>query len=128
MEIRRLDRDAMPAEYGVRVQRLVPWEALNAPFEGAWCVIEPGKATDPHSHHEYEIFIAISGQGALEAEGERSSFMPGDIVHFPPGKRHQVINAGDTDFQFYSVWWDRDMSDSFTTRHAAAGEERPPAP
>jgi mannose-6-phosphate isomerase-like protein (cupin superfamily) len=120
MEIRKLDRDSMTKEYGVKVQRLVPWPALNSPFEGAWCVIEPGEATDPHSHHEYEIFIAISGEGALEAEGERSAFMPGDVVHFPPNVRHSVINAGDTDFQFYSVFWDPDMSERFTARHATA--------
>jgi len=122
MEIRKLDRDAMPEEYGVSVQRLVPWAALNAPFEGAWCVIAPGKATDAHSHHEYEIFIAISGEGALEAEGERRSFLPGDIVHFPPGVHHQVINAGSEDFQFYSVFWDTDMSEKFAARHAVAGD------
>ena len=118
MEIHKLDRDGMPEEYGVRVQRLMPWQALNAPFEGAWCVIEPGKATDPHSHDEYEIFIAISGEGELEAEGEHSSFRPGDVVHFPPGRRHQVINVGESDFQFYSVWWDPAMSASFTARDA----------
>jgi mannose-6-phosphate isomerase-like protein (cupin superfamily) len=126
MEIRKLDRAGMPEEYGVSVQRLVPWDALNAPFEGAWCVIAPGKATDAHSHHEYEIFIAISGEGALEAEGERSPFLPGDIVHFPPGVHHQVINAGDGDFQFYSVFWDTDMAGSFAARDAAAGQEHPP--
>jgi quercetin dioxygenase-like cupin family protein len=126
MEIRKLDREGMPEEYGVRVQRLVPWAALNAPFEGAWCVIAPGQATDPHSHHEYEIFIAISGEGALEAEGERSSFRPGDVVHFPPGRRHQVINAGDTDFQFYSVWWDPEMSENFTARHSATSDAGTP--
>jgi mannose-6-phosphate isomerase-like protein (cupin superfamily) len=128
MEIHKLDRAGMPDEYGVQVQRLLPWPALNAPFEGAWCVVAPGKATEPHSHHEYEIFIAVSGEGALEAEGERSSFMPGDVVHFPPGHHHTVINAGDTDFQFYSVWWDPDMSQNFTDRHATAGQEHPPAP
>jgi quercetin dioxygenase-like cupin family protein len=106
----------------------VPWDALNAPFEGAWCVVAPGQATDAHSHHEYEIFIAISGEGALEAEGERSPFLPGDIVHFPPGVHHQVLNAGDTDFQFYSVFWDSDMAGSFAARDAAAGQEQhPPA-
>jgi mannose-6-phosphate isomerase-like protein (cupin superfamily) len=125
MEIRKLDRDAMPEEYGVSVQRLVPWAALNAPFEGAWCVIAPGQATDAHSHHEYEIFIAISGEGALEAEGERRSFLPGDIVHFRPGVHHQVINAGPDDFQFYSVFWDTEMSGKFAARHAAAGDAGP---
>jgi mannose-6-phosphate isomerase-like protein (cupin superfamily) len=129
MEIRNLDPDGMEVEYAVRVQRLLPWDALNAPFEGAWCVIEPGGATDAHSHHEYEIFIAVSGEGALESEGERRPFRPGDVVHFPPGHRHQVINAGTGDFQFYSVFWDTEMSERFTARHAAAadGAERVPA-
>lgn len=122
MEIHKLDRDNMPTEYGVGVQRLLPWAAVNAPFEGAWCVVEPGKATDPHSHHEYEIFIAISGEGALQAEGERRPFMPGDVAHFPPGIVHQVVNAGSGDFQFYSVWWDQDMSQKFAARHLS---ERP---
>ncbi len=121
MEIHRLDRDNMPSEYGVQVQRLMPWAALNAPFEGAFCVIEPGGATDPHAHHEYEIFLAVSGKGELESEGERSPFLPGDIVHFPPGRNHQLINAGSGDFQFFSVWWDGDMASQFSIRHEASG-------
>jgi mannose-6-phosphate isomerase-like protein (cupin superfamily) len=125
MEIHSLERGGMPVEYGVRVQRLFPWAALNAPFEGAWVVVEPGKATDPHAHHEYEIFIAVSGEGALESEGARSPFMPGDVAHFPPGVRHQVINAGVGDFQFYSVWWDTDMSASFRTRHSGSVAAEP---
>ena len=48
-------------------------------------------------------------------------------MHFPPGVHHQVINAGDTDFQFYSVFWDSDMAGSFAARHAAAGQEPAPA-
>lgn len=117
MEIHRLDRANMPSEYGVQVQRLMPWAALNAPFEGAFCVIEPGGATDPHAHHEYEIFLAVSGEGELESEGERAPFLPGDLVHFPPGRNHQLINAGTDDFQFFSVWWDADLASQFGLRH-----------
>ena len=40
MEIRRLDRASIGPENS-HVQRLVPWAPLNAPFEGAWCVIRP---------------------------------------------------------------------------------------
>jgi mannose-6-phosphate isomerase-like protein (cupin superfamily) len=128
MEIHPLDRPNMPTEYGVLVQRLMPWAALNAPFEGAFCVIEPGGATEPHSHHEYEIFLAVSGEGELESEGERAPFMPGDLVHFPPGRRHQLINAGSGDFQFFSVWWDADLASTFGARHetsAAASGQAP---
>jgi quercetin dioxygenase-like cupin family protein len=121
MEIHKIDRATMPHEYGVQVQRLLPWAVLNAPFEGAWVVVGPGGSTDPHAHDEYEIFIAVSGTGELESEGERSPFLPGDVVHFQPGTRHQVINAGDTDFEFYSVWWDPQMSARFSERHQQAG-------
>ena len=39
---------------------------------------------------------------------------------FPPHEFHQVINDSDADFEFFSVWWDPDMSERFTARHAEA--------
>jgi mannose-6-phosphate isomerase-like protein (cupin superfamily) len=122
VELRKLNRAALGPENSWS-QRLVPWAVLNAPFEGAWCVVKPGEATTKHAHHEYEIFIAMTGKAILESNGERTPFVPGDIVHFPPHTDHQVINDGDEDFQFYGVWWDREMSDRFVQRH-----EGSPAP
>jgi mannose-6-phosphate isomerase-like protein (cupin superfamily) len=120
VEIRRLDRDRLGPDNNFS-QRLVPWPALNAPFEGAWCVIKPGKASVRHAHHEYEIFIAVSGEALLESRGERTRFAPGDVVHFPPHTDHQVINAGAQDFEMYTVWWDREMNDRFARRDDAEG-------
>jgi mannose-6-phosphate isomerase-like protein (cupin superfamily) len=117
MDIRKLDRGTMKSEYGALTQRLLPWDALNAPFEGAWCVIEPGGATTPHSHHEYEIFIAAAGTAIIDSDGERSPFVAGDLAYFQPGQNHQIINESDTDFQMYSVWWDPEMADRFKHRH-----------
>ena len=119
MEIRKLDRDNMKSEYGAFTQRLMPWPAINAPFQGAWCVIAPGGASTPHEHHEYEVFVAISGSAVLEANGERSPFTSGDVAFMPPGTYHTVINETDTDFQFYSVWWDAEMTEKFAARHTA---------
>jgi mannose-6-phosphate isomerase-like protein (cupin superfamily) len=116
VELHKLNRSALGPDNNWS-QRLVPWNALNAPFEGAWCVVKPGEATTKHAHHEYEIFIAMTGRATLESKGERIPFVPGDIVHFPPHADHQVINAGDEDFQYYGVWWDREMSDRFVDRH-----------
>jgi len=121
VDIRNLDRDNMKAEYGALTQRLMPWEAINAPFEGAWCVIEPGGASTPHSHHEYEIFVAISGDAVLEANGERSPFVRGDVAFMPPGTNHTIVNESGADFQFYSVWWDAEMTEKFAARHTSAG-------
>lgn len=121
MEIRPLDRDHLVHENGLDAQRLLPWPALNAPFEGSWCVIAAGTSSTPHAHHEHEIFVAVSGSAVLESEGRRAPFEAGDIVHFPPHAEHRVVNEGDTDFEMYSVWWDTDMSERFIARCAEAG-------
>lgn len=122
MEIHSLDRASLTRAYGLDSERLLPWAALNAPFEGAWCVVRPGRESTAHHHHEYEIFIAMLGRAAVVIDGERHDFAAGDIVHLPPGCAHQVVNDGPGDFEFYSIWWDADMSVRFMARH---GEEAP---
>ncbi len=120
MEIRKLDRDRLGPDNN-HSQRLMPWQAVNAPFEGAWCVIKPGGSSSKHAHHEYEIFIAMSGEAVLESADERTRFVAGDIVHFPPFVDHQVINETDKDFEMYTVWWDVAMTESFAARHEGEG-------
>ena len=118
MDKRTLSRQTLTHENGLDAQRLLPWPALNAPFEGSWCVIRPGTASTAHAHHEYEIFIAVAGSAVLESQGEREPFVAGDIVHFPPDTEHRVVNEGDDDFEMYSVWWDAEMTQRFAERHA----------
>ena len=78
-----------------------------------------GGATGTHAHHEYEIFIALTGEAEVESEGERRPFRAGDVVHFFPHADHRVINEGPNEFQFYCVWWDTAMTEQFLDRHAA---------
>lgn len=117
MEIRNLDRENLRPDNHLMAQRLMPWPVLNAPFEGSWCVVRPGSASGPHGHHEYEIWIAMTGKAKIICDGEEKSFAAGDIAHFTPGSVHQVINDSDADFQMYSVWWDAELANQFTQRH-----------
>ena len=121
MDVRRLDRTTLKHENGLDAQRLLPWPALNAPFEGSWCVIAPGTASTPHAHHEHEIFIAVAGGAVLESEGEQADFRAGDVVYFPPGVEHRVVNKAETAFEMYSVWWAVQMSHRFAVRHHGEG-------
>lgn len=123
MDLRQLDRSALRHENGLDAQRLLPWPVLNVPFEGSWCVLRPGTASTPHAHHEYEIFIAVSGSAVLRSEGELAEFRAGDVVYFRPGLEHQVVNNSDADFQMYSVWWDPQMAERFAARHQGPQEE-----
>ncbi len=117
MQIRNLDRTQLRHENGLDAQRLLPWPALNAPFEGSWCVIRPGTESTQHAHHEHEIFIAMNGAATVVTETERKPFAAGDIVYFEPHVAHKVVNDGEHDFEMYSVWWDPEMSERFTARH-----------
>ena len=123
MEIRRLDRERFVEAYGLIGQALLPWAALNAPFEGAWCVVRAGTTSVEHAHHEYEIFVGVSGRAELCAGDERTEFTVGDIVHFRPGVPHYLVNTGEEDFEYYSIWWDAEMSERFMARHRGSADE-----
>jgi mannose-6-phosphate isomerase-like protein (cupin superfamily) len=122
IEIHKLDRANLTQAYGLDSQRLLPWARLNAPFEGAWCILHSGDESTPHAHHEYEIFIALSGAAALDVDGRRYPFSAGDIVHLPPGCLHKVVNDQPGDFEYYGIWWDGDMSANFLARHQKQSE------
>jgi mannose-6-phosphate isomerase-like protein (cupin superfamily) len=120
-EVRSYDPSALKADNGLQAQRLLPWPLLNAPFEGSWCLVRPGAASGAHAHHEYEIWIALKGSAELVVDGDTVPFTRGDIVHFPPGRRHQVRNRGNEDFEMYAIWWDTETADRFRTRHTTDG-------
>ncbi|WP_280268437.1 cupin domain-containing protein [Nocardia wallacei] len=122
-EIRRLDRGALTDAYGVASQRLLPWAALSAPFEGAWCVLGPGAASHPHAHHEHELFIALSGRAVLEVDGTPREFRAGDLACLAPGSTHSVRNTGEDDFEWYAIWWDTAMSAEFSARHGVSARQ-----
>ena len=117
MEMRHLSDGGLSTGFGLDYKLLLPWPELNAPFEGAWCVVKPGDESMAHEHHEYEIFIGLQGSGELIADGERVPFNAGDIARLPPQTHHQVRNVGDADFTYYAIWWDVQMSQDFTARH-----------
>ena len=86
-----------------------------------WCV---GRARNgvngAHEHHQYEVFIALSGEAEVEVAGEQRPFQAGDIA-FPPGRVHRVINASDRDFGIYAIWWDTGMTGRFVSRQPEQG-------
>jgi mannose-6-phosphate isomerase-like protein (cupin superfamily) len=127
MEVRSLDSENLQAEYGVLTQRLLPWPALRAPFEGAWAVLEPGAVTTPHAHHEHELFIATVGTATISAGSDVRPFNAGDTAYLSPGETHQIVNVGDGEFRMYSVWWDTEMATRFQAddAHSAASPAAP---
>lgn len=115
--IRTLNRAGLTRAYGIDSERLLPWPALNAPFEGAWCVLRPGDESQAHAHHEYEIFIVMTGTATLVVGDQQRTVHAGDIAHLTPGSTHRMLNHGVDDCEYYAIWWDTDMAAAFTSRH-----------
>ena len=122
VEVVHLDRDSLTHEYGCDTQRLLPWAVLNSPFESSFALVRAGTHSALHSHHEHEIYIGLRGEAVIECDGEKAPFRPGDVAFMKPGTQHHVLNDGDEDFEFYSVWWDEEMAKGFISRNRAGAE------
>jgi mannose-6-phosphate isomerase-like protein (cupin superfamily) len=118
-----LDSDNLLYEYGLHTQRLFPWDVLNAPFESSWALAKPHTRSTLHSHHEHEIFIAVRGSAVIECDGQETPFKAGDVAFFKPGRKHRLLNDGDEEFMFYSVWWDTEMAEKFLASPRAQSVE-----
>lgn len=125
VEIRRLEHENLTRAYGLDMKLLHPWDGLESPFRGAWCVLRPGDKSEAHAHHQHEIFIGMTGRAAVVAADRRHEFAAGDIVFLRPEIEHHVVNDGDEDCAYYAIWWDRGMSDEFAayeSRRAGSGD------
>ena len=93
-------------------------------FRGQLRGLPAGTVSKLHTHHEQEIFVAVSGECVVECGGERQPFRAGDVSYFTPGQLHRVHNTGDEDFVFCSIWWDPEMSHRFLAEYAGSDTER----
>jgi mannose-6-phosphate isomerase-like protein (cupin superfamily) len=121
VSIRRLEPENLAREHGLDLKLLQPWQGLNAPFHGAWCVLRPGDVSMTHAHHEHELFIGMSGRAELVTGERRHEFAAGDIARMRPGVEHSIVNRHDEDFSYYAIWWGREMSADFLAREPGQG-------
>jgi uncharacterized cupin superfamily protein len=71
-------------------------------------VVPPGKKAFPrHVHHvNDELFVILSGEGALRFGGERYPARSGDVIVCPAGgaeKAHQLINTFAGELRYLSI-------------------------
>jgi len=107
MLLRDMTDDKLVDAYGIRYQPLYPAGGEDlAPWGFGRAVIEPGGATEPHSHDENEVFVFLSGTGEMTIGDERQPVGPGMAVLIPAGSRHHVTNASSEErVCFLSIYW-----------------------
>ena len=97
MEIRNLDRDAMPF---TTVDGSTIREIMHAAHQSlAEASLPAGGATIRHWHAEAEeLYLILSGTARMEVDGESRTIAAGDCVLIPPGARHTIEALEDLRF------------------------------
>jgi methionyl-tRNA synthetase len=108
MYIQQISAEKQTNEYGIVMQRLfqVATPPLNTPFGSAWGFIEPANSSEPHQHHEHEVFILMEGKGTVLIEDEVNNVVKGDTIYIPPFSNHILKNDSDDTLVFLTIWWE----------------------
>ena len=57
-----------------------------------------------HTHDNEQILVMVSGRITLRIEDETFDAKPGDLVFFPPGKRHAAVAVGGEGAVYYELF------------------------
>lgn len=108
MVVGKIDPSQLKRDYNILCQRLFPAPTVETtPFGVTYCVVEPNSETAPHSHHDSESFLILSGRGILILGNERKEVGEGDIVFIPPFSDHQLVNHSQAQsIRFLSIYWE----------------------
>ncbi|HXO40718.1 MAG TPA: cupin domain-containing protein, partial [Thermoanaerobaculia bacterium] len=128
MLIRSVDPSRLVEAYDVKEQLFYPWpEVAVTPFGTGWLVVEPGRRTKPHNHHEHETFFILRGRGKMTAGGDSREVGPGDVIYLPPFGDHILENVSPSDdLHFLSIWWEDPAVLAGLEEPAASGRPRLP--
>ena len=79
--------------------------AKRHPFDLALTRIPKGKSLCPYHSHggETELYLVVSGRGAIRDRNGTTEVAAGDAFLFAPGEAHQLTNAGEDDFVYYVI-------------------------
>src|SRR5262245_14261541 len=94
MELRNRDRDAAPftTKVGSTIREYIQTVATCQ----AEATLDPRQATRRHYHaRSEEIYLILSGSGALEVDGDTRRVVVGDAILIPPGSWHQLTADAD---------------------------------
>lgn len=67
--------------------------------------IPPGGEIGEEVHADVDqILVFIEGAGMAVLDGQRTTLLPGRLVHVPAGTRHNFLNLGSVDLKLYTIY------------------------
>jgi mannose-6-phosphate isomerase-like protein (cupin superfamily) len=65
--------------------------------------LAPGRKLLGHVDPMEEIYVIQTGRGRMQVGEEMSDVKPGDAIHIPAGKYHELTNTGDEELALLVV-------------------------
>jgi quercetin dioxygenase-like cupin family protein len=66
--------------------------------------IAPGGCSPEHTEPWSHLFYVVSGEGALDVDGRKSSLRAGSVAPIRAGERHSLVNTGDEDLVMLVIY------------------------
>jgi len=103
----RVSEQGAEEEFGMACQRLVPWTPMDPapPFGVMACFLPSAASSEPDCHNQDEVMIVLSGQGAIDIDGEKETLRANDFIVIPRNRTHVVHNTGDARLTWVSCYW-----------------------
>ncbi len=98
--------DTLRYSFPTHINDLVMDRADGETSEVFIVVVEPGKASPLHVHHDTEqIFYVLDGRGSIQIgdSPKRYPIKPGDVARIPPHAFHRTSCDGDKPLRYLSV-------------------------
>ena len=101
----RVDWNRVPVAQGMR-----PGSARQAICGDLMSAVRVTTAPDAvfdgsmHSHDNEQMLVMMSGSVRLRIEDEEFDALPGDLVFFPPGRRHGAVGVGPEGAVYYELF------------------------
>lgn len=84
-----------------------PIDFGSAPLQGGILRIPPGKASEPHNHHETEYFVLLQGEHVtLDSLASDKLSDPGDFAAILPFEEHKIENLGENVAILLDIWFE----------------------
>ncbi len=86
-----------------------PWGHYENLLDVDYCkvkriVVKPNQRPSYQYHHKRsEHWVIVQGTALVTLEGEEVTYIPGDHIFIPTGKKHRIQNTGKNDLIFIEV-------------------------
>ena len=100
MNIKNIEKiEAFSGQEGTKIKQIFsPEDTSNIiRYSIAYCTINPGKTSKPHTMKTSEIYYILEGSGIFHIGEEQSKVKKNDAIFVPPNSRQFLENVGKVD-------------------------------